>query len=76
MSAKSNAERLNDAIVKKLDKVLKNTDHIDSIRIVIEGSFEECPTIYYQIKERISSEGGESDSGFAMKESERYVEAD
>ena len=67
----NNAEKLNNAIVRKVDKVLKNTDHIESIRIVIEGSREEYPSIYYGIKEYITDDDYKSESTYVTKESEK-----
>ena len=59
----SKAETLNQAIVNKVDSILKNTDHIDSIYITIEGNRGEVPTITYKIKELIFPE----DCGADMK---------
>lgn len=47
------AERQNKAIVDKVASILDNTDYIDEVRIVIEGSRQTCPTIEYKIKEFI-----------------------
>ena len=43
----------NEAIVKKVEKILESTNFIDNLRIVIEGSRGEIPTIQYNIKEWI-----------------------
>ena len=51
MAIKSNADKLNRAIVRKVESVLNNTDRIDALRIVIEGSRTECTTIQYNIRE-------------------------
>lgn len=51
------AENMNRAIVKKLERVLANTECIDSLCITIEGNVGEAPTIEYTIKEIIVSEG-------------------
>ena len=59
----SKAETLNQAIVNKVDSVLKNTDCIDSIYIIIEGNKGEVPTITYKIRELIVPE----DCGADMK---------
>lgn len=67
----NNAEKLNAAITHKVDKILKNTDHIESVRIVIEGNREEYPSIYYGIKEYISTDDYKPDSDYVMKEGER-----
>ena len=47
------AENLNQAIAKKVDSVLNNTDFIDSVFITIEGNRGEVPTITYKIRELI-----------------------
>ena len=47
------AENLNQAIVKKVDSVLNNAEHLDSVYITIEGSRGEVPTITYKIRELI-----------------------
>ena len=44
----------NIAIVNKVKRVLASTDYIDTVRIVIEGSRGEVPTITYCIKEFIT----------------------
>ena len=43
----------NEAIVKKVEKILASTNFVDNLRIVIEGSRGEIPTIQYNIKEWI-----------------------
>ena len=58
----SKAETLNQAIVNKVDSVLNNAEHIDSIYITIEGNRGEVPTITYKIRELIvpdEPKGGE-----------------
>jgi hypothetical protein len=50
------AENLNQAIVNKLDSILKNTDCVDGIYITIEGNRGEVPTITYKIRELIIPE--------------------
>ena len=47
------ADNLNDAIVKKLQSILNNTDYIDSMYITIDGNRGEIPVIKYSIKEFI-----------------------
>ena len=47
------AENLNQAIVNKVDSVLNNAEHLDSVYITIEGSRGEVPTITYKIRELI-----------------------
>ena len=47
------AETLNQAIVNKVDSVLNNAEHIDSVYITIEGNRGEVPTITYKIRELI-----------------------
>lgn len=48
------AEDLNQAIVNKVESILKNTDFIDTVRIVIEGNRGEVPSITYCIKEFVT----------------------
>jgi hypothetical protein len=52
-SMKENARKFNQVIVDKLQKVLDNTDRIDSIDIRITGSRVEATTIDYRITELI-----------------------
>ena len=47
------AENLNQAIVKKVDSVLNNAEHLDSVYITIEGNRGEVPAITYKIRELI-----------------------
>lgn len=47
------AENLNQAIVNKVNSVLVNTEHVDSIYMTIEGNRGETPTITYKIRELI-----------------------
>ena len=47
------AETLNQAIVNKVDSVLNNAEHIDSVYITIEDNRGEVPTITYKIRELI-----------------------
>ena len=56
------AERQNKAIVDKVASILDNTDFIDEVRIVIEGSRQTCPTIEYKIKEFIVSDVEENEN--------------
>lgn len=53
MAIHEKAKNQNEAIVKKVEKILASTDFIDNVRIVIEGSRGEIPTIQYNIKEWI-----------------------
>lgn len=50
---KKEAKTLNEAIVNKLDNVLKNTKFIDSFYITIQGERGTIPTITYKITELI-----------------------
>lgn len=50
---KKEAQTLNEAIVNKLDSVLKNTEFIDSFYITIQGERGVIPTITYKITELI-----------------------
>lgn len=49
-------ERLNKAIISKLERVLENTEDILDMKICIEGSAGLAPTITYEIEERIRVE--------------------
>ena len=44
---------LSDAIVDKVQSILNNTDCIENMCIMIDGSVGETPTIRYNIKELI-----------------------
>ena len=55
------ANNLNDAIVRKVDSILKNTDCIDSMYITVEGSRGEVPTITYRFREFIVPDDAEED---------------
>ena len=50
------ADNLNKAIVRKLDKVLDNTDFITDMKITIQGHRGEAPMITYEISELIVTE--------------------
>lgn len=50
------ADNLNKAIVRKLDKVLDNTDCITDMKITIQGHRGEAPMITYEISELIGTE--------------------
>lgn len=50
------ADNLNKAIVRKLDKVLDNTDFITDMKITIQGHRGEAPMITYEISELIVNE--------------------
>lgn len=54
MAKRFKADKQNAAIVDKVKRVLDSTDYIDTVRIVIEGSRGEVPTITYCIKEFIT----------------------
>lgn len=62
---KKKAETLNQAIVNKLDRILKNTDNVDGLYIIIEGNRGEVPQITYKVKEFITppedNDGGNND---------------
>ena len=47
------SERLNKAIVDKVESILNNTESIRDIDIHIQGSIAEAPTIRYCIEEII-----------------------
>ena len=51
------ADNLNKAIVRKLEKVLDNTDCITDLKITIQGHRGEDPMITYEISELIVTEG-------------------
>lgn len=51
---KKEAKTLNEAIVNKLDSVLKNTEFIDSFYITIQGERGTIPTITYKITELLT----------------------
>lgn len=61
MSIKVKADNLNDAIVEKIQRILDNTDYIDSMYITIEGNIGEMPAIRYNIKEYIAPKEAEND---------------
>lgn len=50
------ADNLNKAIVKKVEKVLDNTDFITDLKITIQGHRGEAPMITYEISEIIVTE--------------------
>ena len=50
------AEILNKAIIRKLDKVLNNTDVVTDLKITIEGHRGEAPRITYELSEFIVTE--------------------
>lgn len=50
------ADNLNKAIVKKVEKVLDNTDFITDMKITIQGHRGEAPMISYEISELIVTE--------------------
>lgn len=52
-----------DAIVEKVQSILKNTDIIDSMTIVIEVNRGEVPAIRYNIKEFIVSKEARKNDG-------------
>lgn len=53
----------NKAIVNKIEKILNNTDYVDSARIVIEDARDEVVTIQYSIKEFITPETAKDKEG-------------
>lgn len=53
MAIKTNGERLNEAIVSKVEKVLNSADHIQEVHIEIDGSIGVMPIIKYSICEKI-----------------------
>lgn len=55
------ADIMNKSIVKKLDKVLDNTDCITDLKILIEWHRGEAAMITYEIKEIIVSEEVKND---------------
>lgn len=52
------ADNLNKAIVRKLEKVLDNTDFITDMKITIQGHRGEASMITYEISEFIVTEEG------------------
>ena len=56
------ADNLNDAIVKKLQSILNNTDYIDSMYITIDGNRGEIPVIKYSIKEFITPQEADNET--------------
>lgn len=56
------ADNLNDALVEKLQGILNNTDHIDSMYISIEVNRGEVPAIRYNIKEFIVPKEAENET--------------
>lgn len=48
-----NNKELKQAIVSKVEKILDNTDYMDTLYIQIEGSRETIPSIRYNIRELI-----------------------
>ena len=50
------ADNLNKAIIRKLDKVLNNTDVVTDLKITIQGHRGEAPMITYEISEFIVTE--------------------
>ena len=53
MAIKTSSERLNEAIVSKVQKVLNSAEHIQEVHIEIDGSIGEMPMIKYSICEKI-----------------------
>lgn len=47
------ADDLNKAIIRKLDKVLNNTEIVTDMKITIQGHRGEAPMITYEISELI-----------------------
>ena len=50
---KGNADRLNRAIVNKVESILQNTEHITALNIIITGEAGVIPQIRYNITEDI-----------------------
>ena len=50
---KGNADRLNRAIVNKVESILENTEHITALNIFISGEVGAIPQIRYNITENI-----------------------
>ena len=50
------AQEMNAAIVKKVERILNNTDQIRDMKIEITGSLGTAPSIKYEISEFIISE--------------------
>ena len=57
------SEKLNKAIVDKVENVLENTESIQQLDINIHASYDDIPTIRYEISEIIkwNSESEEKD---------------
>ena len=51
------ADNVNKAIVRKLERVLENTDSICDLKVTIQGHRGEAPMITYEISEFIAEEG-------------------
>lgn len=54
MAIKTNGDRINEAIVKKVEKVLNSAERIQEVHIQIDGCIGELPMIKYSICEMIS----------------------
>ena len=72
MARNLNGERLNDAIVEKVRKVLDNAERIQEVHIKIDGKIGELPLIEYRVKELIEP----SSEVIVEKDGARYVEND
>ena len=48
------AQEINTAIVKKVESILNNTEHIRDMKIEITGSLGTAPSIKYEISEFIT----------------------
>lgn len=62
------AKALNEAIVNKLDSVLRNTEFIDGMYITIQGERGVMPTITYKITEFITPNNTPDDITSTSKE--------
>lgn len=53
IKTRTNGDRLNEAIVNKVEKILNSADCIQSVHIEIDGAIGEMPMIKYNICEKI-----------------------
>lgn len=70
MARKLEGERLNDAIIYKVRKVLDNAERLQEVHIEIDGKIGELPLIEYRVKELIEP----SSEVIVEKDGARYVE--
>lgn len=71
MARKLEGERLNDAIVEKVRKILDNAERLQEVHIEIDGKIGELPLIEYRVKELIEP----SSEVIVEKDGARYVES-